>query len=176
MIKKILFIIFLLAILLPVLGGIYFFFFTFSVNPGYEAIVTKSGGIVEGPKKPGLYSYNPITQEVHHIKWAVVRKWNQNLVKDKSYTYRIYWNINDTVSFFKKSQSLDINSELDSIFSSTKLHIENDVRSETVGHIAKMKSQDLEYQNSDLNDIEKMIQSKAKDFGIHIVRVDILSN
>ena len=77
-------------VLYVLFSWVYINYFTFSVLPGREAIVTKSGAVVGEPRKFGVHKINPFTEVAHHVDMKRVRIWNQKLVQGESYSLIVF--------------------------------------------------------------------------------------
>lgn len=127
---------------------------------------------MDQPKKSGYHKYNPFTQEVHHIKMAKVRKWEPDFSKDNIYLMRIWWNIDNSLEFYKKSLEFEFFKELEKVFLSTKKYTEDNFDQSEINEISARQNKNCDYKDTNLESIIELTQNNVKGLGIKIVRID----
>jgi len=143
------------------------------VLPGSEAIVTQSKKIIGKPRKPGFHKINWFTQEVHHLEVERLRDWIVSLERC-DLDLRIYWNISNSILFYRKFGKAKIDKQLDGLFTKVKSHIENNFNLNCINKDS-IETSDSNCQQGSHDDIIGLFQNETSQLGIKMVRIDLIS-
>ncbi len=166
--RKLIFIPLPLALLIALVGFVYFKYFSIKVLPGEKAVIIENGVILDEPLLPGLHSINPFTQKTEIVDVEMLRNWQGEFGGQTKFTVKVLWKIGSVIMYYKQNIGHQVDEKIAISFENLKDNFSKTHTDIYFMNLAKSQSENYAYIDAYLQIFIDQCQSEVDTYGIQI--------